>query len=282
MPLIKNKLSIFFALLISIHPGCAKETFPETKLEIPAELSKGRLVTERRDGVWLEDFATGTSTLLAPGGSWPRWSADGEWVYFVRGNEICMIARQGGNVGLVYTGKDLRALAVPGDIGEIWFTEEGDVRALKFQNHHVRTLLRGKRVLELGADRAGHRFAVTVRVPGGFEVRVYSIHGVEGVSAEGCSANLSPDGQLVTVNVDGHRELVLLDANSGEERRRLAAPEGFLADNQTWPASPDWILSMSEGRQRAIWAHRLSDGDTFRLTAFADHDRPDLWIPHLP
>jgi len=282
MRLLKSNLPLLFCLLLSLNPGCAREASPAPPPELPAELAAGRLVTERGEGVWLRDFATGEDKLLAADGNWPRWSADGEWVYFVRGNQLCMISRKGGNVGVLYTGKDLRALAVPGDTGEIWFTEEGDVRALNLQTREVRTLLRRKRVLELGADREGRRFAATLRVPGGYLVQVFSAQGVPGVSASGCSANLSPDGRQFTVNIDGHRELVLFDAVSGEELRRLPAPEGHRADNQTWPASPDWILSMSEGRQRAIWAHRLSDAAAFRLTDFADHDRPDLWLPPLP
>ena len=133
-------------------------------------------------------------------------------------------------------------------------------------------------ILDLSAD--GMRLAATVRTLLGTKVLVYDLGRgrVERTVANGCSASLSPDGRLITVNGATHRKLDLYNWQTLESEGFVSAPEGLKFDNQYWSNHPAWLVSTSEGGGPDIYLHHVPSNTAYRVTTTGDCDRADLFI----
>ena len=270
-------------LCVLLFAGCgnpesgANAAGPSVETKPPAALENAKLVFQRPEGVFLQRVGR-EPELLVEGGSWPRWSADGSFVAFVRGNRIGRILLESGRVEFLADAGDPNAVAVPPGGEEIWFTDGDAVKAVSTLDRTVRTLAEGPRFLEIDAGPEGRRLVATVKHLG-YRIRTYDVvAGSSDTLAKGCSASFSPDGTTVTNNLDGHTRLALLDAGSGASGGVVPAPSGIKTDNQFWSNHPDWIVSMAEESGNVL-AHRVSDGRVWRLYGGGGADRPDMYVP---
>jgi len=113
----------------------------------------------------------------------------------------------------------------------------------------------------------------------GFGIKRYSLATDDEsiLLGRGCSASLSPNGTRATLNLNGHRELALLDVRTGDTLATLSAPPDTQLDNQYWSNHPDWITAVSH--KGDIFLQRVTDGTCWRITRTGDADRPDLFVP---
>ena len=237
---------------------------------------RGLVVCEGDGGVRLAHIGTAGTTLLAPGGAWPRFSPDGTLVAFLRGREVMVAPVAGGAPRFLAAASAPRALAFGPGGASVLFTDAGAVRAVDLSTRAVATLLDGAGALELDAAPDG-TVVFTVKAPGGFAIRGYDPAARRGWRiAAGCSASLSPDGRRVTCNAGDHRSLGLLRREDGARAGALPAPPGLRLDNHFWSNHPDWVAGVQEGTG-AILVQQLSSGLAWQVVA-GGCDRPDLFV----
>ena len=259
-------------------PARARADAEFVRLAAPAELAGARLLYQRADGIHLRVLGQDQSSRLVADATWPRWAPDGKSFAFVRGSQIMHfdLATQAERV-LAEAGQ-ARAVAFHPDGQRVLFTDGKAVKSIPLEGGPAAAVATGPAFLELDISSQGDFLATTVKSLG---FRVWRLDLPSGRKTEigrGCSASISPDGRLVTVNLDGHDQLALRDSRTGEERGRVPAPAGMQLDNQQWSNHPDWIAAVVEGPRRDILAQRVADGQAWRLTDDGDADRPDLFV----
>jgi len=256
--------------------GCTRVAEPPLAPVLSPELQGARLLYQRPDGIHLRVLGDNQATRLVANGTYPRWAPDGQSFAFLRGRQI-MLYSDGSETRLAEAAQP-RALAFHPAGRRILFTDGKEIRAVALGDGTTTTVLSGPRFYELDVASSGDFLVATVKA---FGYRVQRFDLPAGTATEigrGCSASLSPDDRLVTVNLDGHERLALRDSRTGAERGELRAPAGLKFDNQKWSNHPDWIVVVSEGDRRDVYAQRVGDGQTWRLTADGDADRPDLFV----
>lgn len=264
--------------------GCGASAPRETEggaglpLETPPGLTGAKLLYQRADGIYLRDLGRGKPRRLAAKGAWPRWAPDGKSVVFLRGNQVVLfdLARKAERV--VAEVARARTVAFHPDGRQVLVADGKTVKSIALADGRSKPVLSGSVIYELDVAAAGDFLVATVKTLG-YRVRRYALP--SGASAElgrGCSASVSPDGRLATINVDGHRELWLVDTQTGKDQQRLLAPAGGQLDNQKWSNHPDWIVGIVEGERQDIVVQRARDGRVWRVTDVGDADRPDLWV----
>ena len=248
-----------------------------------AELA-GRLdaavVYERGGDIYKLVIGRAAPERLASSGSYPRWAPDSQTVAFLRGNQIMQVPAAGGAATVLATAGQPRAIAYHPNGAEVLFVEGKAIKAVAVRDRTVRTVLDGHAFRELDIAADGVRLVTTIkRVLRGFHVVGFDLAtGVEEEFGSGCSANLSPDGKLVTRNWGSHEELAILEWESGKVAGVLHAPPGTAFDNHTWSNAQDWLVSRSEGAAQDILVHELAADRTTRVTNTGDCDRPDLFV----
>ncbi len=244
---------------------------------LPQNVS-GKFVYQRQGAVYTRRIGSDAPQLLVKRGSWPRWSPDGTQVGYLDGNNIMLISARGGKPALLATAGKARALVFAPDGGAIIFTDGSALRSVGLKGGKVTTLLEGYEMLEIDAAGAPVRIAATVRKRFGYSVYVFDLKkGTHRAVATGCSASLSPDGGLVTVNGRRHLLLHLYDWNSLDTTGAVKAPAGYKFDNQFWSNSPHWLISVAE-KNGDLFMHQLPQNRAYRLTRSGGCDRPDLFI----
>lgn len=280
MALTSVGLLIAFGVIVA---GCGQRRAPlpgtALLLEAPTELRGARLLFQRPDGVWFLELGKPAAERVAEGGRWPRWSPDGRAFAFVRGNSIFLRDAATGAERELAAARKPRAVAFHPQGNEVWYTDGARVMAVSVNGGAPREALTGAEFMELALSPDG-RFAVaTVRALGGYRVARFDLPAGERRDiARGCSAGVSADGRLITVNRGGHDRLDLFDAESGAFSRELLAPPDVRLDNQQWSNHPDWMAAVIEGERQDIVIQRVSDGRVWRVTDVGDADRPDLWV----
>lgn len=277
----RQKINFILWLPLFLTLACGRSPAPASgpPPAWPPALQGARLLAETPAGIALIDPEP---HRLTEGGRWPRWAADGESFFFIRGAAVYRQPPRPEAATRIFSGRRVRSLAVPGCGTRLWIAADNRILSLDLASGATTVLLDEVDALELDSDAAGTRMALTARVRGGYEVRAYTAAGDFLGSGRGCSANLSPDGRIMTVNLQGHEEMRLVQLDNPEASTQLSAPEALTADNQSWSADPDWISSIDERRHRVIWAHHVPDNRSFPLTLPGDWDRPALWIPPQP
>jgi WD40 repeat protein len=248
---------------------------------LPDNIS-GKVVYLWKGAVYIRDLERNAQPRFIALGGWPRWSPDGTYIGYVSGNRIMLIPERGGEAKILATAEKARALAFSPDGRSLFFTDGTALRSVDINGNKVKTVLGGYMFREIDAAGDPVRVAATVRKRFGYSVHTFDLqNGEHRTVATGCSASLSPDGGLVTVNGKTHRILYLYDWNSLSRVGGVKAPAGEKFDNQSWSNSPYWLASVSEGSSD-IYIHQLQQESAYRVTRTGDCDRPDLFITSLP
>jgi len=269
------------ALALLAGAGCQREAQPvATGLQPPpppAVLREARLLFHRPDGIYLARPFDGNERLVTPDASYPRWLPDGKRFVFIRDSRIMLHHTGDGSERELAHGQQVRAVAVNPINGNVLFAAADGVHRIDIATGGTQRLIPGKRAYELAAR--GNVLVVTEQLPlRGFGIRRYTLPSTSAtLLGRGCSASLSPDGTLATLNLDGHRELAILEIHSGAVRKTLPAPPGMQLDNQYWSGHPDWIAAVSHSGD--ILLQRVADAAAWQITTTGDADRPDLFIP---
>ena len=239
----------------------------------------GRIVYERPDGIYLTDITGGKATRLAAPGRHPRWSPDGKKVVFIRQNSIMELELTASGPEELARAGNAGTVSYNGDGTAILFSDGTVLKRIELATGTVTELLRDGDFRELGVSRDSNRLAATVKGLTGYRVRVFDLNsgGVRTVS-RGCSASISPDGTLVTVNGKDHRHLELYSWQDLRLQGSIAAPDGGRFDNQFWSNHQDWLVSTSEGNHKDIYIHHISGGTPRQVTFTGDCDRAHLFV----
>jgi len=240
-----------------------------------------KVVYQCKDGLCIKLIEEKLPVRLTDSGSYPRWSPDGQWIAFVRGKAIMLMASDGKNAQVMVKTQTPRAVAWAPDGREVVFTDGKAVKAVDVDTLAVKTLITGSKILEIDMAHSsqGNIIAATVKTVFSFQVRTFNLKtGKNRTIARGCSASLSPDGQLATVNADNHKQLDLYWVHSGVKKGQIDAPHHLKFDNQYWSNRQDWIVSKSEGMRADIFLHHVRTNRALQVTFSGDCDRPDLYI----
>ncbi|HMO50578.1 MAG TPA: hypothetical protein PKE26_00440 [Kiritimatiellia bacterium] len=245
----------------------------------PAELARATLLYHRPDGIYLRGLGDLRPHKLVTNGAYPRWAPDGAWFAFLRGNEVMVHdIKSGKETGLATLNRP-RAIAVHPSGREVFVADGKRIVAVDRKTGALRTVVDGTEAYELDVAASGEFLAVTVKSLGWRVRRIDMPSGKHREMGRGCSAGISPDSRFITVNLDGHTELALVDARTGKRHAVVNAPDGLKLDNQKWSNHPDWLAVIAEGPQQDILIQRVGDGRAWRVTDEGDCDRPDLWVP---
>ncbi|MCP3931908.1 MAG: flippase-like domain-containing protein [Bacteroidetes bacterium] len=243
----------------------------------------GKVVYERLGGIFVTDLATMQEDQIVISGSYPRWSPDGQSIAYTQGNGIILFNMNDGKSRKIAQAHQARAVCFGQNGKSILFTDGKRVRRVDIVSREVTDVLHGGTFREIDISRDGKILATTVKSAIGFNVRIYAYPKFIGRTvAKGCSASLSPDGLLVTVNGRHHKKIHLFDTVSLLESSQVQAPEGNHFDNQFWSNHPDWMVSTSEGANNDIFIHHVRDGSSRKVTSSGDCDRADLFVPMTP
>jgi Tol biopolymer transport system component len=260
-------------------------TPPAAKFAPLVQTARGRIVYERNRegknlGLFLVTLPDPAPRRLTDSGQNPRWSPEGAWLAFRRGDELLRLRPDGTGEQSLARAPGLRALAWRPDGTEIWFASAAGVQAVSLTDLTVRNVF-GQKAVELDVSADGTRLV--------YSLADHHMYGADLPSGRtwkigrGCSASLSPDATQVTNNRGDHKSLWLRKFDDGTQTATIPAPPGTTFDNQWWSNHPDWMASRTEQPGNCdIWLHRLSDGACFKVTATGDTDRPDFFHAPLP
>ncbi len=267
-------LLVLCGTLLLTATGCSDE--PPPLALSSGEPVAGKVAYQTDEGVFVQPIG-GRPSLVAAGAGYPRWSADGKRLAAVRGRDILVIGADSAPQAVARADQP-RAVAW-GPAGDwLYFTDADRVRAVHLRDGRQRVVARGFTFRELDIHPDGRTLVATVR-SGGVRIRSFDLAGGESRElARGCSASFSPDGELVTNLLGGHREIGLISTDSGRTRRVLEAPDGVTYDNQYWTNHPDWIAGETEGRRNDIILIHARTGAVHRVTDVGDAARGDVFI----
>ena len=174
-----------------------------------------------------------------------------------------------------------RAVCFAPDGKSVLFSDGTFLKKVELATGRVTTLLENNEFREFDLSADGMRLAATVRTLLGTKVLVFDLgSGMKErtVANNGCSASLSPDGRLITVNSGNHRKLDLYNWQTLESVGFVSAPQGLKFDNQYWSNHPEWLVSTSEGGGPDIYLHHVPSNTAYRVTSTGDCDRADLFV----
>ncbi len=280
----KMRGAIVAALLALVATvGCRQDApVPEGVIPqqqpLPGVLRDAKLLFQRPDGIYLVRPFEGNARRVTPDAIYPRWLPDGRRFVFIRADRVMLHDTVEGGEHELAQGRQLRAVAANPVNGNVLFASGTGIHRVIIGNREIQRLIPGDRTY--GLDAHGNLLMATEKAPlRGFGIVRYTLPATgEGtLLGRGCSASLSPDGTLTTLNLHGHRQLAILDVHSGTVRKTLHAPEGKQLDNHAWSNHPDWIATVSHGGD--ILLQRVSDEACWQITSTGDADRPDLFIP---
>ena len=242
---------------------------------------RGKIVYQRPDGIYLLDLRDKTPKRVVPYGTYPRWSPDGGRFVFVHGNDIMLADAEGREVRKIAVAERARAVCFAPDGKSVLFSDGRFLKKVEVATGLVTTLLQNNEFREFDLAPDGTRLAATVRTLLGTKVLAFDLAGgrkERTVASNGCSASLSPDGQLITVNGASHKKLDLYDWQTLRPAGAVSAPAGFKFDNQYWSNHPEWLVSTSEGSRQDIYLHHIPSNTASRVTSSGNCDRADLFV----
>jgi len=251
----------------------------ERELVLPENITGKFVYHSTGGGIYIGKLGELKSRKLVEQGKYPRWSPDGKSIAYVDKNKIMLISEKSREPKVLATAGRARALCFSPDGYSVLFTDGKLLRSVEIKSHAVKTLLDGYELLELDAAGDPTRLAATVRTSFGYKVHVFDFKsGKNRAVTSGCSASLSPDGSLITVNGKKHRRLYLYHWDSLKIAGKINAPAKETFDNHFWSNSPHWLISVTEGEKRDLFIHHVSENKHYRVTWTGDCDRADLFI----
>ncbi len=131
----------------------------------------------------------------------PRWSPDGKHIAFIHDNTIMLFSKNTGKIKQLAKAGKAKALCFYPDGKSIIYPNNKNLRRVDISNGKVTPLLTGDSFYEVDMAVKGNRLATTVKTITGYKVQVFDLqNGSVRTVSRGCSASLSPDGNMVTVN----------------------------------------------------------------------------------
>lgn len=246
---------------------------------LPENISGKLVYHSTKGGIYIGKLGEFKSLKIVEQGMYPRWSPDGESIAYIDKNKIMLIHEKSREAKVLANAGRARALCFSPDGKSVLFTDGKMLRSVEIESHIVKTILDGHELLEIDAAGAPTRIAATVRTSYGYKVQVFDLgSGEKRAVKNGCSASLSPDGTLITVNGKKHRILYLYHWASLKLAGKINAPAKEKFDNQFWSNSPHWLISVTEGEKRDAFIHHVSENRHYRVTWTGDCDRADLFI----
>jgi hypothetical protein len=279
-----NKLIFAFVLpllgligFLRVHAGFAQS--PALSLNELAKKIDGAVVYQRGAAIYKTELGKNESVLISPAGEYPRWSPYGNFVAFVRKNQIMRIGADGTQEAVLATADDAHAVAYHPDGNSVLFTDGKTIKSVSLVDKSVKVILSGNNFRELDTVADGQKLVATIRWLG-LSIRAFDLaSGKDWKISSGCSGSLSPDGTLVTNNSSDHKQLFLRDWTSGKIVSSVAAPPDNTFDNQYWSNHPDWLASKAEKLENpGIFVHQISSNLAFQVTSGKDDDRPDFFV----
>ncbi len=257
------------------------KNFAFLPIETPAILRNlsAKIVYQRPDGLYVLQIGDSRPQRITDHGSHPRWSPDGKQITYVHDNTIMLISDAEQNPIRLATAERAKAVVFEPDGKSVIFTNGQKLQKVEITSGKVTTLLENKKIKEIDTSAAINRLAMTIRSGFGFSVMTLDTASNKlRKVAKGCSASLSPDGNVVTVNDRDHTRLHMYNWKTLQKVGHISSPPGLKFDNQFWSNHPQWLVSTSEGQTHDIFIHHLSSDSSFQLTSTGDSDRADLYV----
>ena len=138
-------------------PDALTEGDARRELAAAAALVSGEVVYERDGGIWKATVGRLEPVRLTDEGTYPRWSPDGEYVVFVRGQSILRMTSDGSDEEVIATTGSPRAVATHPNGNEILFTDGDTVKAVALDSREVKTVWKGHRFAEIDISSSGIR-----------------------------------------------------------------------------------------------------------------------------
>lgn len=277
--------------LFSGQVGSGAAVSSDNLLSIPAEagsvkqeyikMIRGKIVYQRPSGIFLLNLQDKKSQKIVPYGTYPRWAPDGRHIVFVHDNAIMLVDQDGGNLRKITVAEKAKAVGFGPDGKSVIFSDGTRLKKVELATARVTILVENGEFREFDLSPDGKRLAATVRTLLGPKVIVFNMRTgeeQERTVANGCSASLSPDGRLITVNDRSHTKLHLYQWQNLQPAGYVSAPEGMKFDNQFWSNHPQWLVSTSEGAGSNIYLHHIPSNSSYRMTSTGDSDRADLFV----
>jgi uncharacterized membrane protein YbhN (UPF0104 family) len=259
----------------------AHGTNPAPAANRPGQPPGGKVVFQRPDGIFTLTIGEKQERQLTTSGSYPRWSPDGKQIAFVDDNRIEIMTAAGENIReLARTAGKAYAVCFHPDGHSVLFTDQEKIQRVEIDGGKVTTVVSGNEFLELDLSHNGGILVATEKRLGGYRVVAFNLaEGSRHTISRGCSASISPDGRLITVNSSDHRELYLFGSQDNIRHSVLPMIEGKKFDNQFWSNNQDWLASKSEGDAENIYLHHIPSSSGFQITFSGHCDRPDYFLP---
>lgn len=249
----------------------------------PDTLGGAHLLYEREGGIFYAIPGKGPAVKVVDQGSWPRWFPAGDAFVFVRDDDLLVYTFSNNQERAVYRADEGGHKPLSPDVhpvsGEIWFIAGNQIKSVDIKNGQVGSRFSGNDFRELDISPDGTFAAVTVKRLAGYQVeRIDLVDGSFRKIGRGCSASISGNGALITVNLAGHTRLAMHDSISGNPLKILESPNQLKLDNQKCSNHPDWMVGIAEDRERAVILQNTADGRAWQLVGESGCDRPDLLI----
>ncbi len=258
----------------------------------PAEQAKLDQLNNEIDGAVV--YSKGGRIFLVVIGEWnpidlgaglyARWSPHGDRIAVLEATgKVLVMDADGGNRIQLATGAatDNCPLEFHTNGQEVIWLSAGVWKATDIDSHDTRDLMSNPPHAysgEAGISADGQRLACRASHD------LYAID-LSGPSdrkyADGCSAGVSPNGQRVMNNVDGHASLQIRDWDGAKVFSVHAAngcdPDGSW-DNHHWSNHDDYIAAKGDGSTKEAYLIKVSADLTTRVTWVGGVDYPDLYL----
>ncbi len=260
---------VFCLLLFSVPTATAA----------PIDTLSAKIVYQRDSGIYEISVGEKTAHLLVNYGTNPRWSPDGQQIAFIHDNAIMLLSKKTGKIQLLARAGKARSLCFYSDGKSIIYTDNKLLRRVTIASGKISTLLTNGPFYEVDMADENTRLAVTVKTLFSYKVQVFDLHnGSARTVSKGCSASLSPDGNMVTVNSKNHRILSMFDWKNLTKTTQIHAPKDLQFDNQLWSNNLNWLSSTAGGDVKNIYLHHFPTDTSYRITTSGDCDRADLYV----
>jgi Tol biopolymer transport system component len=249
----------------------------ELRLQALAGEISATVVYERKEEIYKAEIGNLTPIFIADG-TYPRWSPDGQYIAFLRGNALMRVPAAGGEPEVIASIADPRVIAYHPNGLEIWFTDGASVNSVNLLTREVRVVLSDFTARELDLSGDGQRLVATISTG-----RSYAVVGIDFATGlvktldSGCSSSISPDGTLVTSNTSDHETLLILNWETAQSIANITPEDGNEYDNQFWSNAPLWIVAVGSSPDD-VFVQYIGDNRSVQVTAIGRCSHADLFV----